>query len=106
MMTKKLLAKGFTLLTTIIAFAASGSALVTDAKAKSFAEACTAAVDPSNPGKTLEVVNAWKAVPAQNCAANLIFLGGSIQPAAGATITLSGVVEAPLLAIFDLSLGG
>lgn len=70
-----------------------------------FTSACTAA---SAAAKTLVVSRHWTALTTQTCAAALDFLAsGQLQPAAGATVTLTGTVTAPAEQnIFDISTGG
>jgi hypothetical protein len=74
----------------------------------SFALACAAAVTANAP---LLVSKSWIAIPTGTCAANLQFWIGTgsailLQPASGATLTLTGTVTAPVGQIFDLSAGG
>jgi hypothetical protein len=67
-----------------------------------FAEFCAGAT-----GKTLMVTKLWADVPAQTCGADLWFYrGGVIQPASGASVTLSGSVVSGEHQIFDLSRRG
>jgi hypothetical protein len=67
------------------------------------AAACSAA---ATAGMPLLISKVWTSVPTQTCAANLTFMGGSIQPAASAVFTASGVINAGLVKIFDTSVGG
>jgi len=76
--------------------------IVSDAGAATFAVACAR----GSGGATVSVTVAWLNVPTQSCSANLAFNGGSIQPAAGATVTLTGSITAPPNKILDYSAGG
>ena len=67
------------------------------------AAACSAA---ATAGAPLLISKVWTSVPTQTCAANLTFMGGSVQPAASAVFTASGVISAGLVKIFDTSVGG
>ena len=47
-------------------------------------------------GKTLAVTRDWTALPTQTIACDIQFTGGSFQPAAGHTISITGAVTCPL----------
>lgn len=76
--------------------------ILSDAGASTFAIACAR----GSSGTTISVTTAWLNVPTQSCSANLEFNGGSIQPASGATVTLTGTITAGAYQIFDYSASG
>ena len=66
--------------------------------------ACTAAAAAT---ATLILTKAWTGMTSQTLGCNIqAYNGGSLQPASGQTVTISGSITAPLVQIFDLSLGG
>ena len=76
--------------------------ILSDAGASTFAIACARGAS----GAVVSITTAWLNVPTQSCSANLAFNGGSIQPASGAVVTLTGVLTAAPFKIFDYSSGG
>lgn len=73
-----------------------------DANYATIALACSAAGSG-----TLYVTRAWNGLATQTLACNMDFLSaGKLQPASGQTVTISGVIDAPLSQIFDVHLGG
>lgn len=77
---------------------------IPDIAYNTFQAACNAA---AGQGRTLVVSKQWTALPTMTCSAALQFLAsGQLQPAAGATVTLSGPIDAAPMQIFDVSSGG
>tara|TARA_R110000822_G_scaffold3867_2_gene16463 strand:- start:2135 stop:4075 length:1941 start_codon:yes stop_codon:yes gene_type:complete len=76
--------------------------ILSDAGASTFAIACAR----GSSGATVSITTAWLNVPTQSCSANLAFNGGSIQPASGAVVTLTGAITAAAVKIFDYAAGG
>jgi hypothetical protein len=85
-------------------FVALNTGIIDSNNYASFAAACTAAVSATS---NLLVGKAWTALTTQSCAAPITFTeSGSLQPASGQTITLTGTVTAGSYQIFDISASG
>ena len=82
-------------------------ASVSDQRYPTFTAACAAASQAENTDKTLLVTKAWPDIPSQMCVANLAFApGGVLQVARHSELTVTGLLAAPIMRIFDISLQG